>query len=171
MANHDKFLERLSNSRHAIWLVAYQLWLNGWTVVIPTTKKAPSPDLWKQYADQGDLFVTKQVLLNVIDYKIEIKHINTQFHDAKSWPHRYYYVCAKHSFDAAQRKADFYINISEDYLRAGIVEVANTKQSWDITTTRDKGYKNTQEVYYCPLYLVKFTNVGGMNLWIQFNTK
>lgn len=149
--NHKKFLTHLDDSQSAVWLVAE--WLNnrGYDVTINATKKAPSHDDWKNYADNGDLEIKQ---------RIEVKHLSAEFTCMDDWPFgNKFIVCAKHAFDRAKPKPYAYIILNNKKTHMALVMGA-TSNSWFSEIRKDSRYNQVdQEFYFCPINEVKFTKI------------
>lgn len=150
--NHKRFLEHLSGSLDAVWVVAKWLQSSGYAVTVNPIKKAPSADQWKEYVDGGDLEIRQRV---------EIKHISRNFTGRQDWAFGDdFIVCARHSYDNAKPKPYAYIVVSGDYKACAIVP-ASTAQQWRVDKRGDSRYSGnySQEFYFCPIELVQWRSL------------
>ncbi len=150
MNDDQRFKKHLDDSHGAVWKVAKYLNRKGHNISIPPTFVAPNHQEWKEYADDGDLYLGQ---------RIEVKKRGFIFSSAKDWPYKTFMVCAKHSFDNAKPKPYAYFILSKDANYAGVVK-GSTQKVWTVDTVRDNRYNNMiQDVYTCPLSVVKFISL------------
>ena len=143
MSNHKKFLKHLTASTPAVSVVAKHLNNKGFHVEIPAIQKAPTQDQWKGYADDGDIYAT----LNGNKYRIEVKGSSRDFVCAEDWPYPVFFICAKHSFDFADPKPDFFFIVNKSLTHAAFLMGRDSHQ-WETQTMVDKRYDNYEQVVY-----------------------
>lgn len=146
--NHDRFLSHLELSKEAVWQVAKMLSDRGYNVTIPSAAKAAKHEEWKQYADNGDLYVSQRV---------EVKQLSADFTGAADWPFgTKFIVCAKHAFDRATPKPFAYLIISRSGKHAAAVFCSDASK-WAVESRTDKRYAGvSQEFYFAPMETVRF---------------
>ena len=150
MNDDDKFKKHLAQSQGAVWKVAQYLSSKGHPITIPPTFVAPSHQEWKEYADDGDIYMGQ---------RIEVKQRGFSFSGRGDWPYESFMVCAKHSFDNAKPKPHAYFILSKEGNCAAVVK-GNTHKQWYSETKKDLRYDNmVQSFYMCPLNLVKFISL------------
>lgn len=150
MNDDDKFKKHLAQSHSAVWKVAQYLSSKGNPVTVPPTFVTPNHKDWKEYADDGDIYMGQ---------RIEVKRRGFSFSSKESWPYKTFMVCAKHSFDNAKPKPYAYFVLSKEGNNSAVV-MASTQKSWIVDRVKDKRYDNmVQDVYLCPLNLVKFISL------------
>ena len=151
--NHERFLEHLQESRHAVYNAAAWLSELGFKVSIPPISKAETHSEWKSHADSGDLF---------IEQRVEVKKLSVSFSCKDDWPFGdKFIVCAQHSFDRACPKPYMYLIFSSDYQAVAIIK-ASSSSSWYVEERQDSRYSRSvkQRFYFCPIELVKFHKIG-----------
>lgn len=154
--NHKKFLDHLDNSTEAVFIVALYLHKKGLDVKIKAVQKANSHKEWKQYKDDGDIFVYK----NGKPYRIEVKGLSCDFTSDKDWKFKDFIVCAKHSYDNAEPVPFSYMMLNKDKTHMAIVKT-KTYPSWGVVKRKDSRYKDvTQEFYTCPINNVEWIKIN-----------
>jgi len=146
--NHKRFLKHLKESEPTRWMVARWLTSRGYSVQLQGMKEAPTAERWKEFADEGDLYVTMRV---------ETKQLTCDFTCREDWPFRKdFIVCARHSFDLAQPKPYAYVILNRAGTHAAFVLTSGWKQ-WRVGTRTDSRYeKVAQEFYFAPLESIVF---------------
>lgn len=130
--------------------MARWLWSQGYTVSIPKMDIAPEHDQWREYKDNGDLFITK----NGYKQRVEVKGLKVTFMGKRDWPYPDFIVCAKHSFDNAKPKPAYYIIVSADKRALAVVDTRMSK-FWKVINRDDsRYYKVAQDFYICPMEYV-----------------
>jgi hypothetical protein len=150
MNDDDKFKKHLAQSQGAVWKVAQYLSSKGHPITIPPTFVAPSHQEWKEYADDGDIYMGQ---------RIEVKQRGFSFSGRGEWPYESFMVCAKHSFDRAKPKPYRYYYLNKSETHAAIV-MGSSHKSWYCETKKDSRYEDmVQDCYMCPMHLVKFISL------------
>lgn len=54
---HQNFIRQLKASQPAVFAVAKHFNLTGYDTLVPGVRAAPTPGEWKQFSDEGDLFI------------------------------------------------------------------------------------------------------------------
>lgn len=156
-ATHKIFQDRIKKSVTAVEIAGIWFEKMGYKVDIPETRISPQRSSWKQYRDQGDLFITIQDAEGK-EYRtrVEVKHLGVEFSGPDDWPFGgEFFVCSKYSFDNAIPKPCAYYVFSKDYGCVGIAYVAATKAWWAVKKMVDRKLNNyRQDVYACPTGLV-----------------
>ena len=142
-----RFKKNLMNSQEAVWDVARWLQSRGNAVTVNPTFVAPDHSQWKDYADNGDLFITQ---------RIEVKHRGVDFTCADDWPYSDFMVCAKHAWDRALQKPYAFIYLNKSKTHVAIVK-GETHKTWTHEKRTDSRYdRMTQEFYFCDVSHVAF---------------
>jgi hypothetical protein len=154
-ANHKHFLSVLGSSIAPVLLIAGHFVKKGWLATIPGIKSAPSARVWKDYADNGDLFVRGP--LHSVSQRIEVKRRSINFTGEHDWPYGdKFIVCSKQSFDRAERKPEAYYILNRDMTHVAIVRV-DSFPSWTVEKRKDsRRNSGLEEFYFCPIDLVKW---------------
>lgn len=153
--NHKKFLEHLENSTESVFIVARYLHKKGLDVKIKAVQKAKKHEEWKQYKDDGDIFVYK----NGIPYRIEVKGLSCNFTSDKDWKFKDFIVCAKHSYDSADPIPFSYMILNKDKTHIAIVKTTSYPL-WDVVVRIDSRYENVkQEFYTCPVKNIEWVKI------------
>jgi hypothetical protein len=153
--NHEKFLSHLDFSAEALFIIALFLHRKGFDVWINGLKKASRHKDWKEFKDDGDLYVVHKGSM----YRIEVKGLSCSFTGLHNWPYRDFIVCAKHSFDNAIQKPYAYMILNKERTHIGIVK-SSTRSSWEVVERQDNRYENiTQTFYTCPLSVIEWKSI------------
>jgi len=145
--NHSKFLRHLNDSSDSVFIVARYLYDKGLDVRINSLKRAKRHSDWKNYKDDGDLFVYK----NDNEFRIEVKGLSCDFTNKSDWCFRDFIVCAKHSFDLANKKPSAYFILNKQRTHIAIVRTKYFDK-WNVVSRKDTRYDSvTQEFYTCSL--------------------
>ena len=144
------FVNDLQESQRYVWITAMWLSRKGWTVQVPPLKVRPNVKERSQYADNGDLFVTKDNGLK----RIEVKHRHTiDFTNAKDFPYKTLIVCEPYTWDRAKPFA--YVIWDQDASHCAVV-YSKTRHHWTIERHKDGRYQDERDYYVCPLEHCKF---------------
>lgn len=119
MSDHDTFLGHLRESHKTVWLVARWLWAMGCNVYISKVREAKRHAEWKQFADDGDLYVFSD---SGSRRRIEVKGSGADFTGPHDYPYHDMLVCAKHSYDNADPKPYAYVIVNKARTHAGIIK-------------------------------------------------
>jgi|TARA_R110002020_G_scaffold120147_1_gene273837 hypothetical protein len=153
--NHKKFLSHLNNSTEAVFITALYLHNKGLDVRINAMKKAKSHKDWKNFKDDGDMYIYK----GDKSYRIEVKGLSCDFTNASDWAFKDFIVCAKHSYDNSTPKPYAYMILNKDKTHMGIVNT-RTYLDWGVVSRKDSRYKDvTQEFYTCPLNKIQWEKI------------
>lgn len=153
MDNNDRFISHLQQSNEAVWTVANWLHSRGNNVTVNAAGVRPSHEDWKEYADQGDLYISQRV---------EVKGLSAEFSCREDWPFgQKFIVCAKNAFDRATPKPHSFIYLNKARTHAAIV-MGSTSAKWYVENRKDSRYDDyQQDFYFCPLDQVKFVRIGA----------
>lgn len=148
--NFERFRKHLAKSEEGVQFAAHYLLSLGHDVLIKATSCAPSRDQWKEFADDGDLYIQQRV---------EVKHLSATFAEGH-WPFgSKFLVCAKHSYDRSKPKPFAYLYFSSDRKCVASV-LGSSRPHWYVESRNDQRYENyKQDFYLCPLEHVKFTRI------------
>jgi len=151
MNDNERFKKHLAKSHGPVWKVANYISSMGYPVNIPPTFVAPSHEEWKEYADDGDLYVGQRV---------EVKKLGVDFTGRRDWPFgSKFIVCAKHSFERAKPKPYRYYYLNKNETHAAVV-MGSSHKSWYCETKKDSRYEDmVQSFYMSPMNLVKFVEL------------
>lgn len=147
----DGFVERLNGSSHAVFVVAEYLHGKGYTVTVPRIRVAPHAALHADYIDDGDLYISADEGLEIVEVK---GLLTTQFSCPEDWPHEHFFVNRIGPVDRHDLVPDYYI-VSSDFRHVARVP-GNTRPCWYKVTTRNSRTGNVECFYACPLGLVRF---------------
>lgn len=155
--NHNSFLSHLDDSTHAVFKVALLMHKKGYDIRINGLKKAKAHKEWKNFKDEGDLFVK----IKGIEKRIEVKALSASFTDSTNWPfNNKFIVCAKHSFEGCENRPSAYIILNKEQTHAAYIDVEKTESHWYTESRVDTRYQDiSQEFYFCPINLVKWKNL------------
>lgn len=148
---HEKFLERLTQSMGAVMSVA--AWLNraGRTIEIPAIRYAPTAADATMFYDEGDIVVLDRKI-------IQVKGISRDFTSAADWPFHEYFVSNQAAVDRMQGRVAAYVTVSNDKRHAAIVE-SSTKGNWYLKDVRASNTGNVERFYVSPLSCVVFRSL------------
>jgi hypothetical protein len=153
--DHGRFIKHLNESSKAVFKVAYYLHQKGLDVNIPAIRRCKSHSEWKEYKDDGDLFISK----GGKDYRIEVKARSSDFTDGTDWRYDDFFVCASHSYDMAEKKPYAYFILNKNRTHVAIIN-SDTHSSWNVVKKKDRRYENmVQSFYTCPLGLIKWEKI------------
>lgn len=155
-SNHKKFLSHLESSIEAVNAVAHWYERRGFRVEIPETKKAPTREQWRNYADNGDFYAN----WGPIRMRIEVKRLSYHFTCAEDWPFKPdFMLYAKQAYDRADPKPRICFVLNPSMSHAATVRSASFEH-WTVIKRRDKRYENViTETYNVPLYYVCFFRI------------
>ena len=156
--NHKKFLNHLDKSSDPVFIVARYIYDQGFDVRINALQKAKRYADWKQYKDDGDIYMYKD--LDV--YRIEVKQYSKDFTGSHDYPYPNVLICAKHSYDNATPKPYAYMLLNKNRTHMGIVNT-ETFPDWKIVTIKDSRYDN----YKQQTYAIEPTKIK----WVSLNNK
>jgi hypothetical protein len=155
--NHKRFLKHLSESGEAVEKAAAWFKGKGYEVEVPETRFAGTHLDWKDYADEGDLFVRKEV--DAVWDRIEVKRRGVEFSCREDYPFPSFFVCARHSFDRARLKPFAFLIFDSDLSHMGIV-FGSGWQRWRVVKRFDRRYEGVwQAIYEADLGDVRFRSV------------
>ncbi len=143
---YDAFVERLENSREAVFAVAMWLHRKGRTVTIPRTRVAPRYAKSEGYVDDGDIIAEDE---NGNVSVIEVKGSQRfNFTDAESWPYPVVVISNASTVDRNRGKIAAYIVVSSDRKNMAII---NTKDidTWEKKDLWAHNTKKFESFYTC----------------------
>ena len=150
--NYKKFINHLDSSSVGVFTIAYYLYRKGLDITIGGLKKREYNQNYKDFQDDGDLFVHKEGK----KYRIEVKNLSCDFTSAKDWKFKDFMVCASHSYDFADEKPYAYFILNKKRTHTAIVK-GDTYKHWEKVRRTDSRYNNySQEFYICDLDLIKW---------------
>lgn len=151
MTQYSRFINRLDKSRPAVFRVAEYLHKSGFTVTIPAIHFTPSAERHAEFLDDGDIFAEK----NNEKHRIEVKHIDTDFHDLESWPYKITLVSNVKTVERANNSVTAYIIVNKPMTHIGIIW-KKTKEKWTTIELLAKNTGNTEKFYCCDPKLLDF---------------
>jgi len=151
---HERFLERLEGSRHAMFVVAERLHAKGCTVTIPAIRKAPTAAQAAQFSDYADLLV---IWADRPDLeRFEVKHnCRNNFTSVADWPYPHIFVTSADSDARAGDSVEAYYVVSLDYRHACVIP-GSTRPSWYPFLYLNPNTGNEEVAMCCPRELVQF---------------
>jgi len=152
---YDAFTDRLNKSRPAMFRVAEWIHRKGRSVYIPAIIAAPKGSDWKDYVDDGDLFVDDDVKGRL---KVEVKHVNIDFTGPKNWPYPSVIVSGKGTIERNMGTVETYIIVNKQMTHAMIV-LGETTKHWYIKRMFAKNTQKEEDFYLCPMEHVIFTKI------------
>jgi hypothetical protein len=155
---HAKFLQRLDNSRPAVFRVAEYLHRLGYALEIPAINYAPNAGAFIDYVDKGDIIITTQEGEKQI---IEVKNPDKNFTDKQDWINfklDTVFLGNKASVERQKIIPEAYFIVSNNLTHAIIVH-KNTRKHWNITEKKAKNTGNVEHFYECPLKYVIFRDL------------
>ncbi len=152
---HEQFRSFLRESDNDRWRAARWLSSQGKTVRLEPMREAPRHEDWEEYADDGDIWV----VAHGGERRIEIKRTTYPFTCRHDWPFHGYIVCAKHAYDRAEVKPDWFFMVNPDWTHGGWTSSAHAA-TWTVAPVPDRrrGGK-LQDCYFCTLDKVIFTTI------------
>tara|TARA_B100000902_G_scaffold393892_1_gene449056 strand:- start:108 stop:587 length:480 start_codon:yes stop_codon:yes gene_type:complete len=151
---HKNFLDRLENSKPAVFKVGSFIKSKGYKIDIPKTECAPNASEHEKYADKGDL--TYYGKYTNSKNRIEVKHLGVQFTNSNDWVYgKHFFVCAKHSYDNAVPKPSCYFILNKSLTHFAIVKCETVKH-WTTQMKQDKERNSPETFYKCPLNMIYF---------------
>ncbi len=170
MDNFDLFLKHLDASQVWTWKAARLFQERGYHVQIPPVTKAKHVDEWEDHIDDGDLYISKENLLNLrgvkpwyapVAHRVEVKHRGVNFTCADDFPYGKdgMFVCAKPAWDRATPKPWIFICWNHKGTHYAVIK-GSTSDQWGSIVRRDGRYVGyEQEFLCCPLDLVSFREI------------
>ena len=150
---HARFLERLSRSSTAVFVVAKWLHAKGKTIELPALRFAPTAADADHFIDAGDIIVVER-------RRVEVKHLGVTFSDAATWPFKEAFVSNKSAVDRSIHEVAAWISVSADFKAAAIVP-AGSRRHWYLKDVRASNTSNVEQFYVCPLEHVEFRAITG----------
>lgn len=153
---HKKFLKRLDDSRHALFLMAAWLHKQGYTVTIPAIRYAPEHKDFLQYVDSGDLILTKEDGTQSV---IEVKHLKkTDFTNENDWPHPTVIVSNVHTVNRNRGKVKRYVLLNKAMTHIVIIN-ADQIDKWEIRNIFASNTQKFEYFYTCKTSDCKFRSI------------
>ena len=137
----DIFTKRFKESIKTVRMTATWLTSRGYkNVKVMESRIAPSYSQWREYVDNGDIYVGK--------HRVEVKGLGPKYKFTKSseYPWKNVIVCAKHSFDMANPKPVVYLLWNNDRTHVGCIPTS-TYGDWYVRTIKDPKYPHSQDFY------------------------
>lgn len=153
--NYSKFINHLDNSTVGVFTIAHYLYQNGIDVRIGGLRKRKKDQNYKDFQDDGDLFV----YVDNFKHRVEVKNLSCDFTSDKDWPFKDFIVCASHSYDYADKKPYAYFILNKNRTHVAVVK-GETSSKWKRVTRKDSRYNEyKQEFYTCDLDLIKWIEI------------
>jgi hypothetical protein len=138
-----------------VFRIAEWLYTKGWSVKIPATRYAPYGSNSFDYVDDGDLYIQQNG-----DWKrIDVKHINTNFTNAKDWPYDKVIISGKLPIERADPFPTAYIIVNKQMTHVGIIW-DKTKAHWYEEKIFASNYGRDEDFYVCQVEHVDFRELS-----------
>lgn len=147
MTRHDGFVKRLQGSRAAVFRVAEWLHKHGMTVTVPAIVAAPRNADITDYYDTGDIEVSCP---KRGDFKIEVKHLQTDFTSCGDWPYKNTIVSNQGTIDRNDGQIKAYVLVNRLMTHALVVN-SDTKDHWEIKAIYASNTQKYENFYQCPM--------------------
>lgn len=137
----DIFTQRFKKSIATVNMTAEWLRSVGYkNVKVMKPQIAPSYSQWRQYVDNGDIYVG--------EHRVEVKGLGPKYRFTKSseYPWDNVIVCAKHSFDMAKPKPVVYLLWNYERTHVGCIPTTTSRQ-WQVKSIKDPKYPRYQDFY------------------------
>lgn len=149
---HEEFGEALEESRGPVFAVAEWLHRQEYDIFIPKIVLKPKYAKAIDYVDDGDIHMTK----DGVTYKVNVKgHPNLNF-TGETWPYKNVFVASTRFVDLKGDDMNYYMSLSADGKCICVINTKRTKHAWYVVSYYDKRSRKQEEVYACPVELVKF---------------
>jgi hypothetical protein len=146
------FKKDLLDSDYSTWIVARNLRLNGYTVILPPIGIRPDTSVIREYGDSGDLVVNGNV--------IEVKHRpDLKFGGLEEFPYGSVIVDVKHHFDSLEVKPKYYV-ICNSTLSGAIIVSGKTFGKWTTSTRWDSKRGRMRTFYLVDTRYCNFWDFG-----------
>ena len=152
--NDNQFRKRLDASKDPVWFCGRYLSEKGYSISIEPTVQGLHKE-WREYRDQGDLYISKPGWMNGKPQRIEVKQLS-----AITSPTNFKFpsviVCAAHSWDEATPKPHLYILMGKHQQNYCAMILSKDQPKWFKRVVPDKYYTGSyeQEMYLCPKELM-----------------
>lgn len=155
---HQKFLNRLSNSLGATFAVAKFLSMRGYDVYIPALKYSPTAKEHMDYVDTGDIKIRKG---KGEWERVEVKGRGIQFscpEDFKALGFDDMFISSKKAVDRANPLPKAYFIVSKDLKTAAII-YRKTRDQWFEKDINPTNTGNKETVYAVSVDVPKFVTL------------
>lgn len=149
--SHKKFLDRLTGSVDAVFVVAKYLHMRGFDLEIPGLRKSPSPDKNKEYQDRGDIFIINDGSRD----RTEVKGINTQFTGLDDWPHNDILISSQKTVERVADEVMNWVIVSKDRKHAAVI-TRDTRDQWNLIELFASNTGNYEKFYTAPKSAAKW---------------
>jgi hypothetical protein len=154
LSQHQRFLQRLDNSRASIFLVAEWLHKRGYSVSIPAIRYAPKASEQLDYVDEGDIIIERDGVKSLV----EVKHIQKHFTCREDWPFPRVYMANLAASERFAGKTVSYFIVNNDMTHMGII-YNHTKEHWYPHKTNATNTGNVEIFMSCPPEHVEFRKI------------
>ena len=148
----EAFQRRLDKSRFSTFLVAQSLHKKGYSIHIPAFSYRPENSDWRDHVDSGDLYAFKD---NNAMMRIDVKHIATDFTNAKDFPYDRMFVADIRAIRRADPHPEAYVIVNKAATHVGIIWW-KTQRHWAKLTVHASNTDKDITVMACPLEYVDF---------------
>jgi len=152
------FVGDLRASQKHVQIIAEWLRAKGLTVDILPTRIRPDVHQMSDYADDGDILVSKD---GGQKYRVEVKQRKLRFTSIDDFPYSSIIVDVAHTWDRADPKPAAYILTNID-ITAAIVIKAKTSDQWVRTQKWDRFKKRNRTFLECPVSLGECHVIEGL---------
>lgn len=152
---HQKFLDRLTNSADAVFVVARYLHNKGFTVEISGLKKAPTASQHKQFVDDGDIYIIK----NGQRERVEVKGISKQFTGEDDYPFDQIMISSENTVNRIKDKVSYWVIVSSDKNYMAIIN-GSTHNQWRVIERKTSNTGNVERNYVALKSIAKWIKIG-----------
>jgi hypothetical protein len=150
---HQNFLQRLSDSRDAVFAVARWLSRHGEDVEIPAIKFAPAAAAADDFVDAGDVFATRAGRRRLIEVK------GSRHFFISRWPFQdHFFLAQAAAVERRKGAVAAYVVVSAGLRHAAYVR-GDTAERWYVHEARAANTGNIERVYACSPSLATFVDL------------
>jgi len=160
-ATHAEFTENFDLSRDGVKRIGMYLESHRYEVVYPKQRKAPHQSQWREYSDDGDLFVTPYG--DVSDLRIEVRYIQSHFTGEHDWPFSPKFIANNvGSWARAGRKPEWIFYPNKALTHTALLSVERSRHDWWSKPLTYGRHGHIHDVFYVPMkHLTWFELVDG----------
>jgi hypothetical protein len=147
----EQSMSKVPDTMRALFAVARHFHLQGWTVEMPGFRAAPPADVFEDYRDEGDLFISQ----GDKRYRIEVKTLSVEFTSAADWPFKEVFVTRQEGVDRDGDSVFAYVSVNQSMTHMVVVR-SSTKEHWCTKNVIDHLTKEDKPTAACPLEHVSF---------------
>ena len=159
----QQFMAILTESEAAVWCIAQWLTHRGHDILIPRFLLNPDVRRWREYADDGDLFIVRS---DDTRTRIEVRHISEKypFTCRDDWPHGEKFLIERvPRYDRKKPSPEIMFFVNHPMTHTAVVMPNSSFEGWYVEE-RAPAYNRPEEgsadYYLCPMGHVKFMEIG-----------